>query len=491
MKFISRIKNNYLALSKNARVIYTIAVIAFTYMTFKFVSAYITPAPVEKRKELDGRVSADAEVQILRGQETKNLAEDQTDPLLDIAKQVDTEKSKDDFNKTGIGTENIQLAAWADESKTMFNNKNEQNDSNTASGSPYILRDPTSSRLPEHLSGQAFALKYSPPAKTPGTPADYKKDFANLDPESAKKVISSMVNDLEDGGKDWKPPVSSAQTYIQGDAEQYNWEVNKIRPASIEQAEYQQKINSYIVAQQAVASPQKQGQQAGNNQDAKNTGNQSANNANQTSGSTQAGTVADASLGRGLLPGDILPCTLIFAINSDLSSVSACEVVRGPLKGAIIGLSVQREEEYVTLTSTGITFNDYYETLSGIAISMEAYGTTGIRSDIDRHTLSRWSSLLFAGAFDGVWELYRQPRQQTIVTDSGIVQTTQEPTDRQVLLAALSRPASILTQSAAKNFEKPNTIYVHRGELVGIYIQQPFNKEWLPDVSKNANKIDY
>ena len=518
MLLITSVKNNFLAMSKPARYIYSMFAIIVIVLTFQILSAFLTPPKVERAEETTGNVKGKSEVELQAGREVTDIATQQTDEMLELARQVDTDQSKQKFEKQGIAAENVQLASWQDESK-MVNVENSNSSKGAGPEDKYILRNPKSSRLPDELADVEYEYVGSKKiqATTKATNSTMEKKYIELNPEDAINLAASLGNSLSQSAPVEKQGATGESIdYLEGTAEAYNWEVNKVTPPSVRTQEYQQKISEYLSAQSIQTAGnntmgngfvERQNSMVGSNggPTAANT-SRSSQSTNAQNGSISGGTVANNQQagnasnnqsgqnqveGRGLLPGDVLPCKLVFSINSDLSSVSACEVVRGPLKGAIIGLNVQREEEYVTLTASGITFNDYYDSMAGIAISMEAYGTTGVRSDIDRHTLSRWSSLLFAGAFDGIWELYRQPRQRTIVTDQGIVQTTEEPSDRQVLLAALSRPASILTKTAETYFERPNTIYVHRSHLVGIYIQQPFNREWLPDVSKKSQQIKY
>jgi hypothetical protein len=503
MIVFTNLKNNFLSMSKTARYVYSIFGVFVIILTFQIISAFLTPPTVEKKAETSSDTKGKADIELQSGQSVKNIGTEQSDQMITLASQIDTEQSKEKFKQEGIAVENVQLAPWEDQSKQVSGS--EQNNTQAGPETRYILRDPASTRLPDELANVNYELdtNESNSAKVTSSKKSNPKDYIQLNQEEMAQVIKSMSNNLEKSATVQSSTSTGASVnYIQSSLEAYNYEVNKVKPASLIQQEYQEKLAKYASLQNASTNSTGSGFVERQQMMTSGSGNTSAQQNIQNAGSsvstaantqvaTNQTTQQKADLGRGLLPGDILPCKLVFSINSDLSSVSACEVVRGPLRGAIIGLNVQREEEYVTLTASGITFNDYYETMSGIAISMEAYGTTGIRSDIDRHTLSRWSSLLFAGAFDGIWELYKQPRQRTILTDQGIVQTTEEPSDRQVLLAALSRPASILTKSAEKYFERPNTIYVHRSHLVGIYIQQPFNTEWLPDVSKNSMKIKY
>lgn len=108
---------------------------------------------------------------------------------------------------------------------------------------------------------------------------------------------------------------------------------------------------------------------------------------------------------------------------------------------------------------------------------------SGIRDEVNYHRLYRWSALLLGGAGEGVWEIVRQPRQQVISTNNQTSVTTGQFEDRDIAIAALSRPIALGTQAAIETFNTPPTVKVDQYRLVNVVFTNEFNAPWLPNIT--------
>lgn len=186
---------------------------------------------------------------------------------------------------------------------------------------------------------------------------------------------------------------------------------------------------------------------------------------------------------RGLLPGDSIPCFLEQALDSTVSTQVNCNVRTGVLKGARFVLSIEQRDDYLYLTASALVYRNQLGTVQAIAGPGGDLAMSGIRDEVNYHRLYRWSALLLGGAGEGVWEIVRQPRQQVISTNNQTSVTTGQFEDRDIAIAALSRPIALGTQAAIETFNTPPTVKVDQYRLVNVVFTNEFNAPWLPNIT--------
>lgn len=185
----------------------------------------------------------------------------------------------------------------------------------------------------------------------------------------------------------------------------------------------------------------------------------------------RSGDVAYATLDRGFNSVD--PQAPIFATIFDYREGQAV----GPLHGArVLGqITYNREQAAVTFSSL-IMPSGYQVPIKGIGIT-ETDGRTGVAQNVDYHYLERYSGLLVAGLIQGAGQVGQQLVQNNqgyVVTSGGTYVSNSTPTTLlQAGLAALQPVGNALSNAAAQQFNKPNTISSPPAMGLGIVFIEP------------------
>ncbi|MFG1270587.1 DotG/IcmE/VirB10 family protein [Xanthobacter sp. DSM 14520] len=185
----------------------------------------------------------------------------------------------------------------------------------------------------------------------------------------------------------------------------------------------------------------------------------------------RSGDVAYATLDRGF--NSIDPQAPIFATIFDYREGQAV----GPLHGArVLGqITYNREQAAVTFSSL-IMPSGYQVPIKGIGIT-ETDGRTGVAQNVDYHYLERYSGLLVAGLIQGAGQVGQQLVQNNqgyVVTGTGTYVSNSSPTTLlQAGLAALQPVGNALSNAAAQQFNKPNTISSPPAMGLGIVFIEP------------------
>lgn len=185
----------------------------------------------------------------------------------------------------------------------------------------------------------------------------------------------------------------------------------------------------------------------------------------------RSGDVAYATLDRGFNSVD--PQAPIFATIFDYREGQAV----GPLHGArVLGqITYNREQAAVTFSSL-IMPSGYQVPIKGIGIT-ETDGRTGVAQNVDYHYLERYSGLLVAGLIQGAGQVGQQLVQNNqgyVVTSAGTYVSNSTPTTLlQAGLAALQPVGNALSNAAAQQFNKPNTISSPPAMGLGIVFIEP------------------
>lgn len=185
---------------------------------------------------------------------------------------------------------------------------------------------------------------------------------------------------------------------------------------------------------------------------------------------------------RGLLPGDSIPCFLELGLDSRISRQVNCNVRTGALKDARFVLDVEQQGDYLFLAANTLVYRGEVGNIDAIAGPGGNIAMSGVADDVNRHTLMRWSALILGGAGEGVWEIVRQPRQTVVSTPTSTTVESGDYEDRDIAIASLSRPASILTQAAIDTFNMPSTVKADQHRLVYVVFGGEFSAAWLPNI---------
>lgn len=187
------------------------------------------------------------------------------------------------------------------------------------------------------------------------------------------------------------------------------------------------------------------------------------------------------NIGRGLCPGDMLIGVLDTGINSDTPSPIRVLIVNGPLKGATLMGDFQLQGERVVASMNTITWKDKTARFEAVLVDPDLK-VTSLQGDIDRHWFYRWGSLFMAGFLSAGYELkLREGGEQTIVGDN-IVASSPDYDTSDYAVAGVGKMAEAALPRIEDNFNRPPTITVPEGQMVGVMIVAPQNITWLPDM---------
>lgn len=184
---------------------------------------------------------------------------------------------------------------------------------------------------------------------------------------------------------------------------------------------------------------------------------------------------------RPILPADKIICRLRRVINTDNTTDIGCDIVDPGLEGATVLLKVSRKEELAILETTTLIYGNNTAAISAIAIDLET-GFQGVADNVDNHRLFRWGSLIAAGAADAAWNMVQTPKKEIVVGDNQTTVTQEEFSDRDFLIATVSRPVSLVTEQLTENFNKPPTVTTKDRKLIQLLILNKVDEKWLPDM---------
>jgi hypothetical protein len=172
-----------------------------------------------------------------------------------------------------------------------------------------------------------------------------------------------------------------------------------------------------------------------------------------------------------LYPGDVLYAVVDQFLNSD-APVPAFRstVVSGKHKGAIILGRFERVGESLALSFERMRTpdNKIYE-IQGYGVDPES--TDGrLASDVDRHTVSRWGSVIAASLLKGWGEAVKDMDTETYTTGDTIIQNRPDYSFGEQALIASGETGNILADKAINYFDRPPTVKLRQGFPVGIVI---------------------
>ena len=182
----------------------------------------------------------------------------------------------------------------------------------------------------------------------------------------------------------------------------------------------------------------------------------------QTAGAEQAAfDRAAAALGRRALikAGATMYATLDSEANTDDGKLVLATVRNGRWKGAKLIGQIEQTNDNMALAFTVMAPQDDRPTMRIRAVALrEEDAKVGMAETIDHHTFSRYTALAAAAILSGAGRVYQQPIGTSIATAGGIITTTQEPTDRQVIGSAIGELGmSIGSEIRRRGFNRPST----------------------------------
>ena len=178
--------------------------------------------------------------------------------------------------------------------------------------------------------------------------------------------------------------------------------------------------------------------------------------------------------------GDIFYGTTVTAErSSDPAGPIVADILSGPLQGARILGSVSAGRESYVLTFNSMSFEGRRYDINAVAVDVETV-RTGVRSDIDRRFPER---ILAVGAdfLQAAGQVFLRPATTTVATQSGIVQETPPPTNRQAVQAGIGGAGQGLSTELNRQFDNLNPVFeVSANYPIGILFMSPIYSQASP-----------
>lgn len=157
--------------------------------------------------------------------------------------------------------------------------------------------------------------------------------------------------------------------------------------------------------------------------------------------------------------GNTVYATLDSEANTDDGRTVLATVRSGPWKGAkLIGM-IEQSYNNMSLKFQTMAPQDDRATMRINAVALrEEDAKLGMAEKIDHHTFSRYTALAAAAFLQGAGRVYQQPIGTTVVTNGGIVTTTETPRDRQVIGSAVGEMGTAIgSEIRRRGFNQPST----------------------------------
>ena len=180
-----------------------------------------------------------------------------------------------------------------------------------------------------------------------------------------------------------------------------------------------------------------------------------------------------------LKPGDLLYAVIDTGVNSDVPSAVMATVASGKLKNARLLGKFQRFEERLVLAFTRVILPDGSDAqIEGYAVD-PATSEASVASSVDTHFFSRWGGLIATAFLEGLSNAKKYSGAQSTIygsygggmngqTTDQMVWNTYSPADQAWIAAGkVGEKAGKIFE---KNFERPPTVYLESGTVVGILV---------------------
>lgn len=218
-----------------------------------------------------------------------------------------------------------------------------------------------------------------------------------------------------------------------------------------------------------------------------NTKSQSSDN-NFASGSNQV--KKSTGDGRGLWVGDVLLGKVKNGLKSTTPSHLMMVEILQPeeLAGAQITFTPSVEYDNYVFSANSFNFKGNNELLNAIVVTPDANLTTGYRSDVNYHEVYKFGMIFLSGVFSGAADYVKQLGGNVSVKGDTVIQSNEFDT-RNALIASAGGVATAAQGEVANAINKPPTVWVNAGDIVGIMVVEDYNPTWFPFFPKHRRNI--
>jgi len=194
---------------------------------------------------------------------------------------------------------------------------------------------------------------------------------------------------------------------------------------------------------------------------------------------TAPDTLGDPSAKLLIKTGNMMYATLDSEVNTDDGGDVLATIRGGKWDGAKIIGRVEQAPNNIRLKFSTMAPQDNRPTMRINAVALrEEDSKQGIAQDIDHHTFARYTSLAAASLLSGYGQVYSTPVGTTVISPGGTVSTTTtEPTNRQVIGAAVGEMGQAMAQEIRRGFNRPTTYKTPAQKGFGLFFMQDVHEQ--------------
>jgi len=189
-----------------------------------------------------------------------------------------------------------------------------------------------------------------------------------------------------------------------------------------------------------------------------------------------------------ITPGRIFPAVLEVGINTDEISPVVATIQGGPLHGARVvgqpkligGTTGFIRDGKALVEFTSISWNGNFSPVRAVALDADT-SRTALADDVDDHTLYRYATLIGSFLLGGFGQALQDSGRTVVTAGDGVVATaTPDKDDTRLLKEALGNLGKGLEPIAKAEFNKPPTVKVFPGAVIGVLFVEPVQAAWIP-----------
>lgn len=159
-------------------------------------------------------------------------------------------------------------------------------------------------------------------------------------------------------------------------------------------------------------------------------------------------------------------------VNTDSGNLAIATVHGGEYSGSKLIGQITQGNGNIELRFNKLAPQDGRSSLAIEGLAMRiSDASTGIATSINKHTLSRYASLLFTSALTGFGQAAQQQDSSVTQLNNGTtVSTTHSATDKQIIGYVTGSMGSAITNEIGQNFNRKPTYKIARGTGVAVFM---------------------
>lgn len=175
--------------------------------------------------------------------------------------------------------------------------------------------------------------------------------------------------------------------------------------------------------------------------------------------------------------GTVSYAQVINAVNSDINGPVLAHILSGPMSGGRAIGNFQLQDDYLVLTFNRVVKDDKVYGTEAYALDADTT-LAGVRTDVDRHWISRVILPAAAEFIAGMGEAIAETNETTVVVDGGAAVSSESELDTQEEVArGVERGAERVSEILEEDFgDRTITVTLNKGTPIGLLFTESIYK---------------